>query len=407
MDSLKDAPNPAPAPAPAPDAAGAAEPLETGLEFGANADQVVADVAARNMAAIVATTAEPAPAPAPAPGVTSTINGTAPHVVYFVHPAASRTSKVVSKEAMARIGKKMLALKGVSEDEVNKLRVYQHAAEGRVHVGGSLYERRNWKSLAAEKGDKQNGCKYRVYTMRKFLEGHFPQCGLHDWNPDQQVGVPDFDDAVKWPAFYEAWVKPEQRPPKKRPREEEEPSTGADDTSDDGICSETAPGAIDLATQLLEKLQGELAGAAPDSATRTALQEAIEKVGSVVKGLDDAAFADQVLSEDDRPEQELQQLFEVQATPVDAPAYRVGGDDAGEGTAGFCALGGDDGEGEGQARFCALDSDDAQASAPQRAPGGAAQRVLALLRRQPGSELEQRLAVLRMLALPVGAARAP
>ena len=95
-------------------------------------------------------------------------------------------------------------------------------------------------------------------------------------------------------------------------------------------------------------------------------------------------------------------VFEVQATPVDAPAYRVGGDDAGEGTAGFCALGGDDGEGEGQARFCALDGDDAQASAPQR--------VLALLRRQPGSELEQRLAVLRMLALPVGAggaARAP
>lgn len=37
-----------------------------GLEFGCNADRVLADVAARNMAAIVATTAEPAPDPAPA-----------------------------------------------------------------------------------------------------------------------------------------------------------------------------------------------------------------------------------------------------------------------------------------------------------------------------------------------------
>ena len=80
------------------------------------------------------------------------------------HVDASRTSKlVVSKEAMARIGRQMLKRKGVTEDEVNKLRVYQHAVEGRVHNDfhlplaerRNLYERSNWKSLAVEKGEKR------------------------------------------------------------------------------------------------------------------------------------------------------------------------------------------------------------------------------------------------------------
>ena len=301
---------------------------------------------------------------------------------------------VVSKEAMARIGRQMLKRKGVTEDEVNKLRVYQHAVEGRVHNDfhlplaerRNLYERSNWKSLAVEKGDKQNGCYYRVYTMRKFLGEHFPQSGLDDWDPTDEIGVPEFGGA-HWPRFYEAWVKRDQAAQKELAQQSSSkkqkldssgptlalPGLSEDTYSEPGSSEpgDSEPGAIDLATRLLEKLRGELACAAPDSATRTALQEAIEKVGPLIDGLAQAAFVDTGLSTEDLEALGKLPPIEVQAMPVDAPAYRVGGDDAGEGTAGFCALGGDDGEGEGQARFCALDGDDAQASAPQRAPAAA------------------------------------